>query len=205
MFFLLSDNIIDKEPIPVETSSTAVTNEKETTASAEQPVDDGHRKKGDEESSQSATVPVNPALEKIQEDVTEETTESAEMIDDRFSLRLIRQTSEDLRNNATTSSPPGINFPLKPESDSKPEENVSKYVIINSKFQIGVFHSLARDMLFACIESLQTASDAILATPAPAKGWSKKLDAHLFVVKHLLILREQTAPYRQNVLRWCEE
>ncbi|KAF1748806.1 hypothetical protein GCK72_025273 [Caenorhabditis remanei] len=93
------DNIIDKEPIPVETSSTAVTNEKETTASAEQPVDDGHRKKGDEESSQSATVPVNPALEKIQEDVTEETTESAEMIDDRFSLRLIRQTSEDLRNN----------------------------------------------------------------------------------------------------------
>ncbi|EFO86431.1 CRE-COGC-3 protein [Caenorhabditis remanei] len=65
---------------------------------------------------------------------------------------------------------------------------------------IGVFHSLARDMLFACIESLQTASDAILATPAPAKGWSKKLDAHLFVVKHLLILREQTAPYRQNVL-----
>ncbi|KAF1769073.1 hypothetical protein GCK72_000886 [Caenorhabditis remanei] len=56
-------------------------------------------------------------------------------------------------------------------------------------------------MLFACIESLQTASDAILATPAPAKGWSKKLDAHLFVVKHLLILREQTAPYRQNVLR----
>ncbi|EFP09683.1 CRE-TAG-279 protein [Caenorhabditis remanei] len=93
------DNIIHKEPIPVETSSTAVTNEKETTASAEQPVDDGHRKKGDEESSQSATVPVNPALEKIREDVTEETTESAEMIDDRFSLRLIRQTSEDLRNN----------------------------------------------------------------------------------------------------------
>ncbi|EGT41884.1 CBN-COGC-3 protein [Caenorhabditis brenneri] len=66
---------------------------------------------------------------------------------------------------------------------------------------IGVFHSLARDMLFACIESLQTASNAILATPASAKGWSKKLDAHLFVVKHLLILREQTAPYRQNVLR----
>lgn len=65
---------------------------------------------------------------------------------------------------------------------------------------IGVFHSLARDMLFACIESLQTAATAILSTPAPAKGWSKKLDAHLFVVKHLLILREQTAPYRQNVL-----
>ncbi|CAP24966.2 Protein CBR-COGC-3 [Caenorhabditis briggsae] len=65
---------------------------------------------------------------------------------------------------------------------------------------IGVFHSLARDMLFACIESLQTASTAILSTPVPAKGWSKKLDAHLFVVKHLLILREQTAPYRQNVL-----
>uniref|UniRef100_A0A1I7TKS7 Conserved oligomeric Golgi complex subunit 3 n=1 Tax=Caenorhabditis tropicalis TaxID=1561998 RepID=A0A1I7TKS7_9PELO len=66
---------------------------------------------------------------------------------------------------------------------------------------IGVFHSLARDMLFACIESLQTASNAILTTPGPTKGWSKKLDAHLFVVKHLLILREQTAPYRQNVLR----
>lgn len=66
---------------------------------------------------------------------------------------------------------------------------------------IGVFHSLARDMLFSCIDSLETASKAIMESPAPAKGWSKKLDAHLFVVKHLLILREQTAPYRQNVLR----
>uniref|UniRef100_A0A8R1DQ19 Component of oligomeric Golgi complex 3 n=1 Tax=Caenorhabditis japonica TaxID=281687 RepID=A0A8R1DQ19_CAEJA len=68
-------------------------------------------------------------------------------------------------------------------------------------FQIGVFHSLARDMLTACIESLEVASNAILATPPAKNGWSKKLDAHLFVVKHLLILREQTAPYRLNVLR----
>ncbi|CAI2320810.1 unnamed protein product [Caenorhabditis sp. 36 PRJEB53466] len=55
-------------------------------------------------------------------------------------------------------------------------------------------------MLTACIESLEVASTAILAAAATKSGWNKRLDAHLFVVKHLLILREQTAPYRQNVL-----
>ncbi|CAB3407817.1 unnamed protein product [Caenorhabditis bovis] len=66
---------------------------------------------------------------------------------------------------------------------------------------VGVFHSLAREMLACCIESLEVAANAIQTTPPAKGGWSKTLDSNLFVVKHLLILREQTAPYRHNVLR----
>ncbi|CAD6198323.1 unnamed protein product [Caenorhabditis auriculariae] len=66
-----------------------------------------------------------------------------------------------------------------------------------SCLDVGVFHSLARDMLLACCESLEIAAQAISAQPAVVKGGrSKQLDAELFVVKHLLILREQTSPYR---------
>jgi hypothetical protein len=40
-----------------------------------------------------------------------------------------------------------------------------------------------------CVESLQTAAEMIAQKKKP-------LDAQLFIVKHLLILREQTSPYR---------
>ncbi|CAI5437449.1 unnamed protein product [Caenorhabditis angaria] len=93
----------------------------------------------------------------------------------------------------------------KEKEEEGGEEDCERTVMCLSKIfpclDIGVFHSLAREMLQACIDSLEVASTAIQNIP-PAKGsWNKKLDGHLFVVKHLLILREQTAPYRHNVLR----
>ncbi|XGW25009.1 hypothetical protein V3C99_006443 [Haemonchus contortus] len=66
---------------------------------------------------------------------------------------------------------------------------------------VAVFQSLARDLLSMCIESLEAAALHIAASPSKKTGHTKKLDAELFLVKHLLILREQTAPYRQAAHR----
>ncbi|VDM73106.1 unnamed protein product [Strongylus vulgaris] len=48
-----------------------------------------------------------------------------------------------------------------------------------------------------CCESLEAAALHIAASPSKKAGHTKKLDGELFLVKHLLILREQTTPYRQ--------
>lgn len=66
---------------------------------------------------------------------------------------------------------------------------------------IAVFQSLARDLLAMCTESLEAASLHIAASPSKKTGHTKKLDGELFLVKHLLILREQTTPYRQAAHR----
>ncbi|CAJ0565423.1 unnamed protein product, partial [Mesorhabditis spiculigera] len=64
---------------------------------------------------------------------------------------------------------------------------------------LSVFESLARELLVACCESLDAAALFITNGVDGRKG--RPLDAHLFVVKHLLILREQTAPYRSAATR----
>ncbi|KAK6051205.1 hypothetical protein COOONC_11290, partial [Cooperia oncophora] len=66
---------------------------------------------------------------------------------------------------------------------------------------VAVFQSLARDLLSMCTESLEAAALHIAASPSKKTGHTKKLDGELFLVKHLLILREQTAPYRQAAHR----
>ncbi|KHJ83365.1 hypothetical protein OESDEN_16938 [Oesophagostomum dentatum] len=66
---------------------------------------------------------------------------------------------------------------------------------------IAVFQSIARDLLAMCCESLEAAALQISASPSKKTGHSKKLDGELFLVKHLLILREQTTPYRQAAHR----
>ncbi|WKX89835.1 hypothetical protein Q1695_009019 [Nippostrongylus brasiliensis] len=62
---------------------------------------------------------------------------------------------------------------------------------------VAVFQSIARDLLAMCVESLEQAALHIAASSSKKGGHSKKLDGELFLVKHLLILREQTTPYRQ--------
>ncbi|GMT28434.1 hypothetical protein PFISCL1PPCAC_19731 [Pristionchus fissidentatus] len=65
---------------------------------------------------------------------------------------------------------------------------------------MGVFQSIARDILSSCCISLDNAAIAIAQIPKKG-GWSRNLDSILFVIKHLLILREQTAPYRHAAQR----
>ena len=51
------------------------------------------------------------------------------------------------------------------------------------------FQGLAQDVIAACIQSLDSAAQQV--------GTSKTaLDAHLFIIKHLLIIREQIAPFK---------
>ncbi|CAJ0954989.1 unnamed protein product, partial [Mesorhabditis belari] len=64
-----------------------------------------------------------------------------------------------------------------------------------------VFESLARDLLAACCVSLDSAALSIAQMTGTESRRSRTLDSHLFVVKHLLILREQTAPYRSAAAR----
>ncbi|KAE9416269.1 hypothetical protein Angca_005221, partial [Angiostrongylus cantonensis] len=66
---------------------------------------------------------------------------------------------------------------------------------------VAVFQSLARDLLTMCCESLEAAASQISASPSKKPGHTKTLDAELFLVKHLLILREQTTPYRQGAYK----
>ncbi|KJH47410.1 nuclear transport factor 2 domain protein [Dictyocaulus viviparus] len=66
---------------------------------------------------------------------------------------------------------------------------------------VAVFQSIARDLLTMCCDSLEAAASHISASPSKRTGHSKKLDGELFFVKHLLILREQTTPYRQALHR----
>ena len=48
-----------------------------------------------------------------------------------------------------------------------------------------------------CCESLDDAAAQIAAKPGSKGTVWKQMDSELFIVKHLLILREQTTPYRQ--------
>ncbi|OZC12789.1 hypothetical protein X798_00423 [Onchocerca flexuosa] len=60
-----------------------------------------------------------------------------------------------------------------------------------------VFQSIARELLIACCQSLEDAAEQIRNTAAEKISRNRRfLDAELFIVKHLLILREQTSPYR---------
>uniref|UniRef100_A0A915PYV8 Conserved oligomeric Golgi complex subunit 3 n=1 Tax=Setaria digitata TaxID=48799 RepID=A0A915PYV8_9BILA len=65
-----------------------------------------------------------------------------------------------------------------------------------------VFQSIARELLIACCQSLEHAAKQIRNRATEKFSRTRRLlDAELFVVKHLLILREQTSPYR--VTRLC--
>ncbi|VDK79504.1 unnamed protein product [Litomosoides sigmodontis] len=60
-----------------------------------------------------------------------------------------------------------------------------------------VFQSIARELLAACCQSLEDAAEQIRNSATEKTSRSRRfLDAELFIVKHLLILREQTSPYK---------
>ncbi|KAL3997944.1 Sec34-like family protein [Acanthocheilonema viteae] len=60
-----------------------------------------------------------------------------------------------------------------------------------------VFQSIARELLTACCQSLEDAAEQIRNSATEKISRTRRsLDAELFIVKHLLILREQTSPYR---------
>lgn len=54
-----------------------------------------------------------------------------------------------------------------------------------------IFQGLSQEALSACMDSVATAADAIARNKTPTDG-------HLFRVKHLLILREQIAPFHAD-------
>ncbi|VDK44516.1 unnamed protein product [Anisakis simplex] len=61
----------------------------------------------------------------------------------------------------------------------------------------GVFECLSRELVTACCDSLKNAAEHIEKRVATKSGrYQGLLHAQLFVVKHLLILREQTSPFR---------
>ncbi|VDM39807.1 unnamed protein product [Toxocara canis] len=63
----------------------------------------------------------------------------------------------------------------------------------------GVFECLSRELVTACCDSLKTAADQIEKIIAEKNMRSQGLmHSQLFVVKHLLILREQTSPFRNS-------
>lgn len=60
-----------------------------------------------------------------------------------------------------------------------------------------MFQSIARELLTACCQSLEDAAEQIRNSAMEKFSRARRfLDAELFIVKHLLILREQTSPYR---------
>uniref|UniRef100_A0A0N4UXM4 Conserved oligomeric Golgi complex subunit 3 n=1 Tax=Enterobius vermicularis TaxID=51028 RepID=A0A0N4UXM4_ENTVE len=62
---------------------------------------------------------------------------------------------------------------------------------------LAVFQSIARELLSVCCDSLTQAAEQIQRNVAQKSSKLRgMLDSELFVVKHLLILREQTSPYR---------
>nr|CAD2178992.1 unnamed protein product [Meloidogyne enterolobii] len=67
-----------------------------------------------------------------------------------------------------------------------------------------VFMNVSRELLDSCCQSLEHAVERIRALPfdsarsAIKNSPNRTIDSELFIIKHLLILREQTSPYRQH-------
>lgn len=67
-----------------------------------------------------------------------------------------------------------------------------------------VFMNVSRELLDSCCQSLEHAVERIRALPIDSSRSTIKnspnrvIDSELFIIKHLLILREQTSPYRQH-------
>ncbi|KAK6039280.1 Sec34-like family protein [Cooperia oncophora] len=110
----------------------------------------------------------------------------------------VARTRQSVRPVAGTIIRRGSSLPLV--SNCTANRDVPCKIVQMSRC-IAVFQSLARDLLSMCTESLEAAALHIAASPSKKTGHTKKLDGELFLVKHLLILREQTAPYRQAAHR----
>nr|CAD2206115.1 unnamed protein product [Meloidogyne enterolobii] len=67
-----------------------------------------------------------------------------------------------------------------------------------------VFMNVSRELLDSCCQSLEHAVERIRALPIDSarstikNSPNRTIDSELFIIKHLLILREQTSPYRQH-------
>ncbi|XP_076804078.1 conserved oligomeric Golgi complex subunit 3-like [Clavelina lepadiformis] len=62
-----------------------------------------------------------------------------------------------------------------------------------------IFQGLSQEALEACVQSLVSASLAIKAVTVKPNSTEKKvIDGQLFLIKHLLILREQIAPFHTD-------
>ena len=57
--------------------------------------------------------------------------------------------------------------------------------------EIPIFQSLSQEVLSACLQSISGAANTIGSNPAKTRA-----DGLLFEIKHLLILREQIAPFQ---------
>uniref|UniRef100_A0AC35TIQ6 Conserved oligomeric Golgi complex subunit 3 n=1 Tax=Rhabditophanes sp. KR3021 TaxID=114890 RepID=A0AC35TIQ6_9BILA len=72
---------------------------------------------------------------------------------------------------------------------------------IHQVLDADIFQSLMVELIVSCCESLQLASEKIKqSTPIAGSVLPRFVDGELFLIKYLLILREQTIPYRAQAM-----